>query len=391
MKGRITLYAGLLIVAYIALAAWRIHDRKYDIWFHGYVQWLNERKPLPETTIHLLVFATDHFEPNYYSERIYRWESGFPALARAHRDYYGRVHQHTWFYPGEQVGEPNLTMLSRLVAQGYGEVELHYHHFFDTYSSFQKRLEDSIALFQRYGFLKTVDGRTKFAFIHGNAGLDNSEGPELCGVSQEIRLLLHEGCYADFTFPELWETAQPSSVNNIYETTDDPGPKSYDHVLPLRGTPSPDRLVIFQGPLLVSMSPNPLRMFFHVEDANLHPASPPSPARADKWVRAAVHVPQRPEWIFIKLWGHGASSDDDIDANLGAPMDRTLSYLEYKYNDGQRYVLHYVTAREAYNVARSAAAGRSGDPRQYYDYEIKPYVADNIRAGYHAADAAPIQ
>ena len=59
-----------------------------------------------------------------------------------------------------------------------------------------------------------------------------------------------------------------------------------------------------------------------------------------------------------------------------------MFYLEARYNDGVNYILHYVTAREAYNVARAAAAGATGEPPQYYDYVVKPYVADNMKAGY---------
>jgi len=35
-----------------------------------------------------------------------------------------------------------------------------------------------------------------------------------------------------------------------------------------------------------------------------------------------------------------------------------------------------VTAREAYNLARAAADGKTGDPRQYYDYVIPRYEAN---------------
>ena len=66
----------------------------------------------------------------------------------------------------------------------------------------------------------------------------------------------------------------------------------------------------------------------------------------------------------------------DADEILGPELDRALSYLERTYNDGAHYVLHYVTAREAFNVARAAADGKTGDPRQYYDYLIPPYAAN---------------
>jgi hypothetical protein len=43
-----------------------------------------------------------------------------------------------------------------------------------------------------------------------------------------------------------------------------------------------------------------------------------------------------------------------------------------QYNDGHRHRLHYVTAREMFNIARAAMDGRSGDPADYYDYLIAP-------------------
>jgi hypothetical protein len=89
-----------------------------------------------------------------------------------------------------------------------------------------------------------------------------------------------------------------------------------------------------------------------------------------------VHVPQRPDWVFVKLFAHGISTPGDAEACLGADFDRALSYLEHVYNDGTRYVLHYITAREAYNLARAAAEGATGGPDQYLDAFIGPYKAN---------------
>jgi len=47
-----------------------------------------------------------------------------------------------------------------------------------------------------------------------------------------------------------------------------------------------------------------------------------------------------------------------------------FSYLEKAYNDGIRYRLHYVTAREVYNIVKAAEDGMTGDPHQYRDYRI---------------------
>src|SRR5262249_44252805 len=111
-------------------------------------------------------------------------------------------------------------------------------------------------------------------------------------------------------------------------------------------------------------------------DGNIHPTMPVGPTRAENWIRARVHVKGRPDWQFIKIHGHGAETDDDITEWLGPHFDSALAHLERNYNDGRRYVLHYITAREAYNLARAAADGKTGDPRQYYDYLIPPYAAD---------------
>jgi hypothetical protein len=46
--------------------------------------------------------------------------------------------------------------------------------------------------------------------------------------------------------------------------------------------------------------------------------------------------------------------------------------LTTRYNDGRRWRLHYVTAREMYNVAIAAMDGKSGDPGAYRDYELPP-------------------
>ena len=93
--------------------------------------------------------------------------------------------------------------------------------------------------------------------------------------------------------------------------------------------------------------------------------------------RAGVHVPGRPEWLFIKLFAHGAGSPADIEAVTGPDFDRLLEALERDYNDGTRYVLHYITAREAYNIAMAAADGKTGNPVDYLDYVIPPYLSSS--------------
>jgi hypothetical protein len=44
--------------------------------------------------------------------------------------------------------------------------------------------------------------------------------------------------------------------------------------------------------------------------------------------------------------------------------------LGARYNDGRDWKLHYVSAREMFNVARAAMDGKGGDPSAYFDYEV---------------------
>jgi hypothetical protein len=377
MKSRVRWVVVLGLVAWIGLVTWRFVDRMHYIWMGDFVRWAFTPAPEVNGPRHLLVFYTDHFEPSTNAGRMQRWEAEFPALAQQYRDANGRPHQHTWFYPAEQPIDSNMLGLQRLAAGGFGEVEVHYHHGGDNYQSMEQKLRDGVAYFQRFGFARTIDGQTAWGFIHGNFALDNGRYSDSnCGVDEELKLLRETGAYADFSFPAIWNQSQPRFVNVIYEAQDDPGPKSYDRMFPFQAKPS-ERLPIFTGPLTAYFALDPLRAFYKVEDANIQPSQPMTPQRVDEWVRANIHVPGRPEWVFVKLWGHAGSSDEETADNLpGGTFELALQHLQQQYNDGERWVLHYVSAREAYNVARAAAAGLSDDPTQYYDYEVKPYVAN---------------
>ena len=364
-----------LITLYAMAFTIRVVARKHYVFLADYLRRAVTASPAasPGPT-HVFLLFTDHFEPDYDPQRTEDWLRRYAALAARHRDSVGRPPQHGFFYPGEQSSPAIYEALRKAAADGLGEVELHYHHDYDTSATLRPKLESAIAEFQQYGFLQTVDGRTAFSFIHGNSGLDNSNGPVMCGVNDEIRMLRELGSFADFTFPSLFESSQPSRVNSIYAVRDDAGPKSYDKPLPL--TALRDRsadLMIFQGPLLFAPSLNPRHLFLDLDDGDIHASEHASPARADRWVRANVHVPQRPDWVFVKLFAHGISTPEDAEAALGEDFDETLSYLERAYNDGARYVLHYITAREAYNLARAAAEGATGEPQRYLDAYVKPY------------------
>lgn len=390
MKRRWRVRAGQLLFAclalYLAATVVRVWVRKYYVFLPDYVRWtFAASRVAHDGPTHLLFLFVDHFEPGHDLGRAQRWLRRYRSLVARHRDADGRPPQHSWFYPGDQVDEPILSELAQATAAGLGEVELHFHHDYETADMLRPRLAASIAAFRRLGFLQTRDGATHFAFIHGNFGLDNSNGAAMCGVNEELRLLRELGCFGDFSFPSVYNDSQPRFVNAVYAAKDGPEPKSYDRRLPLRflGDGSAD-LMIFEGPLIFTPTASIRRLFLDLDDGDVHPARPANSDRVRQWVRANIHVAERPQWVFIKIFTHGASSDADEDAAIGPTFDQTLSYLENTYNDGKNFVLHYVTAREAYNVARAAAEGAAGDPHQYFDWVVQPYVADG-RAAIEAA------
>ena len=378
--------AAALAVLYTLAFAYRCYDRQLFIWLPGYAE--NRLRPIESGSkpIHLFVMFADHFEPGERYDRMQRWETEYPKLAARHRDTRGRKPRHSWFYPGEQPIDRNMESLQRLVAGGNGEVELHYHHGNDTQESTAKKFTAAVEYFQKFHFLKTVDGKTHFGFIHGNWSLDNSNQPDTCGANRELSLLLGLGCFADYTFPSIFHESQPRIVNSIFEAVDDDRPKSYDAGKPLRAGQgvNEDALVLIEGPLMLFPTLNPRKLFVGIEDGNIHMADPIDERRVDLWVRANVHVEGRPDWVFVKIHGHGASTDEDMEEWLGGHLDRGLSYLERRYNDGFHYVLHYVTAREMYNLVRAAAAGKTGDPRQYMDWVIPPYESSRLPVNHPA-------
>jgi hypothetical protein len=99
--------------------------------------------------------------------------------------------------------------------------------------------------------------------------------------------------------------------------------------------------------------------------------------RVDQWVRTGIHVKGKRNWVFIKTHTHGS-----VDAPLvdGQPMSDAFSHMERNYNDGSRYVLHYLTAREVYNIIKAIEAGEPGeDPNQYRNYHVLPPKYDTSR------------
>jgi hypothetical protein len=360
----------------------RLRQKNVEKWLGGWAQHLVRRVTTPRVRgpRHLLFAVCDHFEPRWRKPseaiaeaRVQAWEERYPVLARGYRDADGRPPRHSFFFPGEEYAPSYLDRLARLTRAGLGEVELHLHHDGDTADNLRRTIGEHLAKFASHGHLsRDPDGRLRYAFIHGNWALANPRRDgRRCGVDAELPLLHETGCYADFTFPSAPDESQPNIVNQIYWPTGDLArARSYEHGDRARvGEIRRDRILLIQGPLALARRPG--RASLRIENGDLTENDPPTAARIASWASQRVHVQGRPEWVFVKVHTHGAS-EPTANALLGEPGHVLHRELTTRYNDGRRWILHYVTAREMYNVALAAMDGHTGDPNAFRDYVLPP-------------------
>jgi hypothetical protein len=323
----------------------------------------------------------DHYEPLWHgassalaAERVQSWVSRYPKLAARYRDADGLAPRHTFFFPGEEYAPRYLDGLAELAKHGHGEVELHLHHNGATAGSLKRDLSRYLSAMAEHGHLSrdARSGAPRFAFIHGNWCLANARRDgRWCGVDEELPLLFQAGCYADFTFPAAPDESQPAIVNQIYWPAGDLARRrAYESgETATVGETRRDRLLIIQGPLALTWKKSwpPLR----IENGNVTGADPATPHRIDTWVAQHIHVRGRPEWFFVKAHTHGAQ-EETMSSLLGDGGHALHDTLTRRYNDGTRWRLHYVTAREMFNIACAAMAGCSGDPGDYRNFVLPP-------------------
>ncbi len=351
-----------------------------SVWLPAYL--CTRFKPRPSgRPVHVMCCFVDHYEPEWGGAtletrlaRVERWVTEYPKLAGAHRDADGCPPRYTFFYPAEAYHPEVLERLSALCRAGLAEVELHLHHDADTSETLRTKLEEAKRAFVRHGLLSRErgTGAVRFGFIHGNWALDNARRDgKWCGVNDELRVLRASGCYADFTLPSAPSETQTRKINSLYYATDDPArPKSHDTGRDAAvGQPAEGDLLIVQGPLTLNWRRRKWGLFPRIENGELTGANPPTPDRADLWIRERIGVRGKPDWVFVKVFSHGAKPTN-TDVMLGRPMDELFGYLESAYNDGTNFRLHYVTAREIYNLVRAAERGESGEPGRYRDGEL---------------------
>lgn len=359
----------------------RFKRKNLHTWLPGYARWLveNARAPKVDGPRHLLFAFCDHYEPLHGDasaevgdERVRAWQVEYPKMAELFRDSDGLPPRHSFFFPGEQYAPSYLDRLAKLCRAGYGEVELHLHHDGDTAPKLRADITRYLGQYAEHGHLtRDRDGRLRYAFIHGNWCLSNARRDRRwCGVDDEIPLLWDTGCYADYTFPSAPDECQPNIVNQIYWPDGDLArTRAYEQGVRARvGEIKHDRILMIEGPIALARRPGRLAM--RIESAAVTAADPPSQGRVRTWVSQGIHVGGRPEWIFVKIHTHGAP-EAQAAAMLGEG-GRALHQALARYNDGERYLLHYVTAREMYNIAMAAMEGKQGNPAAYRDHVLAP-------------------
>ncbi|MCH2179627.1 MAG: hypothetical protein MK106_12570 [Mariniblastus sp.] len=362
---------GLLVIN----LGWKVYRWDVSIWAYHYLTAENPDSMIPDSEKHLIFVMVDHYEHGgpKNKKRGARendiWCDKFMEISDRHIDDFGNRFRYTWFYPYDHKNDEIMVRLSKMAYLGYGETELHWHLGSKSgvnRQNFSVKLDEAIEWYQSYGALITAeDSKTAFAYIAGVWDLDaGGGGVTTHGITNQIQQLVDRGCYADFTFSTIGTPAQPSTVNSLYYVVDDPKePKSYDAGEHARvGHAVDQQLLIFQGPTAISW--NGYLEYGAIEDDPIF-----EDHRINKWIDSNIHVHGRPEWIFVKVYSHGAQSQHVV---LDQDMDKMLSALrqETKQRDIK---LHFMTAREAFNVIKSAEDGKQGNPEDYRDYRIGKY------------------
>ena len=357
-------------------------------WLPGYL-WRRLTRLSAPRRVHLMVTLADHFEPSIVPEngaaravyaeqerRVERWCSEYPKLFGDYRDADGRPFVHTYFYPAEQYDRAHLTRLAEFCHAGWGEIEVHLHHGVgapDTAENTRRQLvEFRDRLADEHGCLSYAGESSlpRYAFVHGNFALANSNRGRGCGVDGEMQILADTGCYADMTLPTApFHGAQTGKINSLYECglpLGERAPHREGKDLQRGRTPKIFPIMV-QGPLMLGSRVS--GRGWGIDNGALTGRSPASLRRLKNWKRAGISVEGSPDWVFIKLHCHGMDPRDDA-ALLGEPMLRFMREL-IDGAEARGETLHFTSAREMTNIILAACDGREGNPGDYREYRFK--------------------
>jgi hypothetical protein len=358
-------------------------------WLPSYT-WQQITRSVPNGKVHLIIALADHFEPAIvandgaarvpYAEqerRLEAWCREYPSALREWRDADGRPFVHTYFYPAEQYDRALIDRLAEHCHGGWGEIEIHLHHGVggvpDTEANTRRVLtqfRDALAL--QHGCLsyeKGADG-PRYAFVHGNFALANSNGGRGCGVDSEMQVLSETGCYADMTLPAApFHRAQTAKINSLYECSlplDRRAPQRRGIDLRAGREPRIAPLIV-QGPLMLDYSGRVRRVA--IENGSITRSNPLTLQRLSLWKRASIQVAGRPDWLFIKLHCHSMDPTQK-EVVIGEAMRNFMGDLVGGAEE-RGEILHFVTAREMVNIIYAACEGRAGNPGEYRDHRFQ--------------------
>jgi len=357
----------------VGVAMWRWQTFR---WAPNYLLAGTSKENVPDSQKHLIFIMVDHYEhfakgvipQSVENNRI--WCEKFRKISDKYLDDYGNKFRYTWFYPYDHHIDGIMDELSDMSFRGYGEVEMHWHLPIDgsvTPQTYQQKLNEALEWYHQFGAMITDEEtpRTAFAYIGGNWDLDASRTPKSNGLTNQIDVLRKSGCYADFTFSTIGTNAQPQKINSIYYVIDDTEkPKSHDTGIDAEvgKQPNENQFMIFEGPMTIDWQ-GALEYGAIESDPRFQPD------RIPKWLKANIHVKGRPEWVFVKVYSHGAQSAKIV---LDHDLEWMLQSLQ-EYCKTHGIKLHFMTTREAYNLVKAAEAGKSGNPEDYRDFAIPKY------------------
>jgi len=329
---------------------------------------------------HVIVAVCDHFEPFWRKAdseqanvRVREWTRLLPQLAARYCDADGRKPKHTFFCAMDEMTDEQLTILLSLKEQNLAEFELHLHHRNDSASSLTHLLIEARNRMWKLGCLPcaAADGAVRYGFIHGNWALANTRPDgDWCGVPDELKVLLDTGCYADFTFPSAPDATQPTLTNALYYPSITAcGPGALDHGIESRcGCSHTGRLLLITGPIGLNFDSRKWGVLPRIENGALRQGQDVTPQRIRRWLDQRIGVQQRPEWVFVKLYCHGAQ-ERDWPVLLGPGYHRLHNGLR---GECARLgcQLHYASAREMANMIFALEEGWQGDPEGARNYRI---------------------
>ena len=368
-------------------------------WLPGYL-WQRVARHRPPSRTHLIFALVDHFEPGIVPEdgsarapypeqerRLERWCREYPLRFGAYRDAEGRPFVHSYFYPAEQYDRTLIARLAEHCRTGWGEIEIHLHHGVQVPDSaentrrqlieFRDRLAEEHACLSYWG----DSAEPRYAFVHGNFALANSNHGRACGVDSEMQILAETGCYADMTLPTgAFHPAQIGKINSLYECglpLTERAPHRRGRNLSRGRAPQIFPLMV-EGPLMPAFRSGGSGRLVRIDNAALTGANPATLERLRRWKRAAISVEGRPDWLFIKLHCHGMDPRHE-EAMLGSSMQNFLRELTTGAEE-RNEVLHFTSAREMVNIILAACDGKEGNPGEYRDYRLR-----RVRPAAHAS------